>query len=394
MKYLFEEDRKKLSKKLKKAIEEALKKNKKIKSFKYFDNWSSVAIEAQRYFWRIYYNERAKPWGYNWVRNTLYLYNQFIKDNLKKPDQKLFDLLNLSKNGSIKSTGKERKIKIKQKKFPDEINEGDWYSPPGVEISYSPSKNVTNPYNISYFRKTKIPFFKGPEDQEKFIITKKWQELYTFGFIYGYILSWQNFVIVNWNIKKKDDDKNFPNTNVKLERVFVEKKLFDKDTKKIFVNYFNKYLKLEKNYSEKIFSDILDSIYNSKLSIYLNAKKENYYTFREREISRTISEEFYEQVGTDEFLDDVLFKRDKILGTVKEGRYYNTVLNYRFDERKKGLKGSVYNFEQFLLYTMRLEYISPLDFSKLKINERDIFLRFSINRGKDEFLDYSFNKIF
>tara|TARA_B100001248_G_C27157675_1_gene352002 strand:- start:236 stop:607 length:372 start_codon:yes stop_codon:yes gene_type:complete len=123
MKYLFEEDRKKLSKKLKKAIEEALKKNKKIKSFKYFDNWSSVAIEAQRYFWRIYYNERAKPWGYNWVRNTLYLYNQFIKDNLKKPDQKLFDLLNLSKNGSIKSTGKERKIKIKQKKFPDEINE-------------------------------------------------------------------------------------------------------------------------------------------------------------------------------------------------------------------------------------------------------------------------------
>ena len=394
MKYLFEEDRKKLSKKLKKTIEEALKKNKKIKSFKYFDNWSSVAIEAQRYFWRIYYNERAKPWGYNWVRNTLYLYNQFIKDNLKKPDQKLFDLLNLSKNGSIKSTGKERKIKIKQKKFPDELNEGDWYSPPGIEISYSPSKNVTNPYNISYFRKTKIPFFKGPEDQEKFIITKKWQELYTFGFIYGYILSWQNFVIVNWNIKKKDDDKNFPNTNVKLEKVFVEKKLFDKDTKKIFVNYLIKYLKLEKNYSEKIFSDILDSIYNSKLSIYLNAKKENYYTFREREISRTISEEFYEQVGTDEFLDDVLFKRDKILGTIKEGRYYNTVLNYRFDERKKGLKGSVYNFEQFLLYTMRLEYISPLDFSKLKINERDIFLRFSINRGKDEFLDYSFNKIF
>jgi len=394
MKYLFEEDRKKLSKKLKKTIEEALKKNKKIKSFKYFDNWSSVAIEAQRYFWRIYYNERAKPWGYNWVRNTLYLYNQFIKDNLKKPDQKLFDLLNLSKNGSIKSTGKERKIKIKQKKFPDELNEGDWYSPPGIEISYSPSKNMTNPYNISYFRKTKIPFFKGPEDQEKFIISKKWQELYTFGFIYGYILSWQNFVIVNWNIKKKDDDKNFPDTNVKLEKVFVEKELFDKDTKKIFVNYLIKYLKLEKNHSEKIFSDILDSIYNSKLSIYLNAKKENYYTFREREISRTISEEFYEQVGTDEFLDDVLFKRDKILGTLKEGRYYNTVLNYRFDERKKGLKGSVYNFEQFLLYTMRLEYISPLDFSKLKINERDIFLRFSINRGKDEFLDYSFNKIF
>ena len=130
------------------------------------------------------------------------------------------------------------------------------------------------------------------------------------------------------------------------------------------------------------------------MSIYLNAKKENYYTFREREITRTLSEKFYEQVGTDEFLEDVLFKRDKILGTLKEGRYYNTVLNYRFDDRKKGLKGSVYNFEQFLLYTMCLEYISPLDFNKLKINESDIFLRYSINRGKDEFLDYSFNKIF
>ena len=99
-------------------------------------------------------------------------------------------------------------------------------------------------------------------------------------------------------------------------------------------------------------------------------------------------------MGTSEFLEDVLFKKDKTLGTLKEGRYYNTVLNSRFDDRKKGLKGSVYNYEQFLLYTMYLEYISPLDFSKLKINESDIFLRFAINRGKDEFLDYAFNKIF
>ena len=167
--------------------------------------------------------------------------------------------------------------------------------------------------------------------------------------------------------------------------------MFKHDTNILF-SY--KYLKIEKDKSEKIFSDILASIYDSKLSIYLNAKKENYFTFREREISRTISEHFYEQVGTSEFLEDVLFKKDKTLGTLKEGRYYNTVLNSRFDDRKKGLKGSVYNYEQFLLYTMYLEYISPLDFSKLKINESDIFLRFAINRGKDEFLDYAFNKIF
>lgn len=392
MKYLFEEDRKKLSKKSKKTIEEALKKNKKIKSFKYFDIWSSIAIDAQRHFWRMYYFERSHPSGYNNHRNTIYLYNKFMKDN--NSDEKLINLLNLSNTGSIKSTGKERKIKIKQKKFPDEMNENDWYSPPGNDIAYTSNINETNPYNISYFRKTKIPFFKGPEDQEKFIISNKWQELYSFGFIYGYILSWQNFVIVNWTIKKKDDDKNFPDTNVKLEKVILEKELLDKDTKKLFLKYLNKNLKIEEYKSEKIFSNILDSIYNSKLSIYLNAKKENYFAFREREISRTTSSHLYEQVGTEEFLDDILFRRDKTLGTIKEGRYYNTVLNSRFDERKKGLKGSVYNYEQFLLYTMYLEYISPLDFNKLKINESDIFLRFAINRGKDEFLDYSFNKIF
>ena len=395
MKYLFEEDRKKLSKKSKKIIEEAIKKNRKVKTTKYFDIWSSIAIEAQRHFWRMYYSERSAPWGYNNVRNTLYLYNKFIKDNLKNADQNLFNLLNLSKNKSLQSTGKERKIPFKQKVFPDEMNEGDWYSPPGGDIHYSNTKNERNPYDINYFRKTKIPFFKGPKYQEKFIIDKKWKDLYVYGFIYGYILSWQNFIIVNWNIEKKDDDKNFPNTNVKLKQNLVEEEKYflDKDSKNLFINYIKKYLKIKNDKSEEIFFNIHKSIYNSKLTIYLNAKKENYFTFREREINRTLND-LYEQVGTDEFLDDILFQREKTLGKSTEGRFYNTVLNSRFDERKKGLKGSVYNYEQFLMYTMYLEYLSPLDFNKLKISEDDIFLRFAINRGKDEFLDYAFDKIF
>jgi len=49
------------------------------------------------------------------------------------------------------------------------MNEGDWYAPPGTEVHYNNIKNERNPYNIDYYRKTKIPFFKGPEDQEKFI---------------------------------------------------------------------------------------------------------------------------------------------------------------------------------------------------------------------------------
>ena len=46
------------------------------------------------------------------------------------------------------------------------------------------------------------------------------------------------------------------------------------------------------------------------------------------------------------------------------------------------------------MYTMSLEFLSPLDFNKLKIDEKDIFLRFAINRGKDEFLDYVECKVF
>ena len=46
------------------------------------------------------------------------------------------------------------------------------------------------------------------------------------------------------------------------------------------------------------------------------------------------------------------------------------------------------------MYTMSLEYFYPLNIEKLGIEERDIFLRFAINRGKDEFLDYAFAKIF
>ena len=99
-------------------------------------------------------------------------------------------------------------------------------------------------------------------------------------------------------------------------------------------------------------------------------------------------------MGTSEFLGGILSHRKLYLGNTEEGRFYNTVLNSRIDERKKKFKGHVYNYEQFLMYTMSLEFLSPLDFNKLKINEKDIFLRFAINRGKDEFLDYAFGKIF
>tara|TARA_B100001115_G_C15793404_1_gene391485 strand:- start:51 stop:1223 length:1173 start_codon:yes stop_codon:yes gene_type:complete len=390
MRFLSEKDRKNISKLTKKKIEETIKKKRKINVNKLFDVWSSIAIEVESSFFGEYYRERSKPWGYNGLRNTLYLYNKFIKDNLKNIEKSIFDLLNLSKNKSPQSTGKERKIPIKQKVFPDEMNEGDWYAPPGTEVHYNNIKNERNPYNIDYYRKTKIPFFKGPEDQEKFIIKNKWQELYTFGFIYGYILSWQNFVIVNWNIEKKDL-RDFPDVKVKLtKRVLASDE--EKRHRDLFTKYLKKYFKIKDN-SDEIYMDINKSIYNSNLTQYLYAKKHNYFTFESKRKRPGLSD-YYEQEGVSEFLYDVKVSKEKILGNISEGRFFNTVYNTRFDDRKKGLTGQVYNYEQFLLYTMYLEYIAPLDLNKLKINERDIFLRFAINRGKDEFLDYSLAKIF
>lgn len=390
MRFLSEKDRKNISKLTKKKIEATIKKKRKINVDKLFDVWTSIAIEVENNFFGEYYSERAKPWGYNGLRNTLYLYNKFIKDNLRNIEKSIFDLLNLSKNKSPQPTGKERKIPIKQKVFPDEMNEGDWYAPPGTENHYGNLKNEKNPYDFNYYRKTKIPFFKGPKDQEEFILKKNWRELYSYGFIYGYILSWQNFVIVNWNIEKKDLT-DFPDVKVKLtKRTLLSDE--EKRHKDLFTKYLEKYFKI-KNNSDQIYLDIYNSIYNSDLTHYLYAKKHNYFTF-ENKRRRSILNDYYEQEGTSEFLDDVKFKREKILGNILEGRFYDTVYNTRFDERKKGLSGEVYNYEQFLLYTMYLEYLPPLDFTKLKINERDIFLRFAINRGKDEFLYYAVGKIF
>ena len=391
--FLTDSDRKKLSIKSKKKIEETLKKNKKVNTKKLFDIWSPIALETEHEFEMMYYIERAKPWGYNGAKISTYLYNKFIEDNHGDFEKKVFDLLNLAKNKSPQSTGKDKKYPFKQKVFPDEMNDGDWYAPPGEDVEYSKSKKIQNPYDIGYFRKTKIPFFKGPLDQENFIFTRKWQSLYSYGFIFGYILSWQNFIRVNWNIKRKDNDRNFPDVNVKLTKRKINYKFEEILSENLFKKYLRNYLKIDKDNSEKIFSDIQKSIYDSKLTLYLYARKDNYFTFRERNFKRTL-EHHYEQVGTSEFLGGILGHKKLYLGNTEEGRFYNTVLNSRIDARKKEFQGSAYNYEQFLMYTMSLEFLSPLDINKLKINEKDIFLRFAINRGKDEFLDYAFGKIF
>ena len=95
-------------------------------------------------------------------------------------------------------------------------------------------------------------------------------------------MSWQNFIRVNWNIKRKDNDRNFPDVNVKLTKREINYKFEEILSENLFKKYLKNHLKIDKDNSEKIFSDIQKSIYDSKLTLYLYARKNNYFTFRER----------------------------------------------------------------------------------------------------------------
>ena len=396
MRYLSDKDKKKISVKLKKTIQEKLKVNKKINTRKMFDIWSSIALEWEINFENMNFVEMNKPWGYNYSRIRTHLYNKFIEDfrgglNWKTFEKKLFKLLDEAKIKSIQGTNIERKIPFKQKVFPDEMNEADWYSPPGTEVKYSTKKITNNPYQVEYFRKTKIPFFKGPQDQENFILINKWKDTFSYGFIYGYIKAWQNLVFINWKEVRKDNLKQLT-SKVKLLKNKIDKSYADFFFNRNFINYLTKRLKIKENNADNIFLKIEKSIYDSNLSKFLFYKKDNYFTFSQRKFERQL-DYHYEQIGIQEFMSGILEKRELFLGKTKDGRFYNTVLNSRIDSRKKNIYGSLYNYEQFLLYTMYLQFISPMEYSKLNISEKDIFLRFAINRGKDEFLTYAHSKI-
>lgn len=394
MRYLSDIDRKKLSKIVKKKIEKKLNsktQNKSRSVVKSFDIKSSIIIETQELFVRVLWSEINKPWGYNRKRNTFYLFDNFKESFNQNYKKKLFNLLDLSKNNSLRYTDKDRKYPFKQEVFPDEINEGDWYSPPGKEIVYTNIKNEQNPYQINYFRKTKIPFFKGPKNEENFILKKKWDKIYAFGFIYGYIQTCQNFVKNEWIFKRKNNRSEDVKITFKNKSPAVEGSE-GIEFEELYENYIKNNFKLNDKPDEILFN-IQKRIHGTNLSTLLKIKKENYFTFRERSFKRTL-EHHYEQVGTSEFLEGILRHKDLYLGSADSGRFYDTVLKTRFDERKNNITGDVYNYEQFLMYTMSLEYFYPLNFEKLGIDEKDIFLRFAINRGKDEFLDYAFAKIF
>ena len=76
--FLTDNDRKKISIKTKKIIEETLKKNKKVNNKKLFDIWSSIALQSEIDYENVNFIELNKPWGFNYSKITAYFYNKFI----------------------------------------------------------------------------------------------------------------------------------------------------------------------------------------------------------------------------------------------------------------------------------------------------------------------------
>ena len=397
--FLTDNDRKKISIKTKKIIEETLKKNKKVNNKKLFDIWSSIALQSEIDYENVNFIELNKPWGFNYSKITAYFYNKFITNfNDRNFEKKIYDLLNQSKTKTPQLKKGDRKIPFEQTVFKDEMNEGDWYSPTGEDSEYSNSEKEQNPYHTSYCRKTKIPFFKGPKDQEEFIISKKWENLYSNAFVYGYLLSSINYILINWKIVRKDTKRvdYFGDRNCKV-KLFKDQKKIEKYNelffKELYVKFIKENLKNDHEEADKIYSMIFNSIYNSRLTTYLIVKKDSYFTIKERKIVRQLKNK-YEQEGTSEFMSEILSNKKKYLANSNDKRFYNTILNSRTDSIKNKIYGQLYNFEQFLLYTMSIQYIAPLDHKKLNIEEKDIFIRFAINRGMDEFLSYAHGKIY
>ena len=76
--FLTDNDRKKISIKTKKIIEETLKKSKKVNNKKLFDIWSSIALQSEIDYENVNFIELNKPWGFNYSKITAYFYNKFI----------------------------------------------------------------------------------------------------------------------------------------------------------------------------------------------------------------------------------------------------------------------------------------------------------------------------
>ena len=169
------------------------------------------------------------------------------------------------------------------------------------------------------------------------------------------------------------------------------------------IDIFGNFFKLDKKDSIGIINEIEKSIFESSLSHFLLAKKENYFT------QTSGDDQIYENLVKQGYLDQV-DSVDNFIISIKDKKINEYNKGYKFDRinkifnksRKEKYEVSKYfdyygiipNYEQFRFYTLRCLGLTPYDVIKIKLNEKDIFIRYAINHGKNEFNYFTISKIF
>ena len=402
---LLDKDIKQNSKKIRNLIKKEIKKPiPKISEAK-FDVWKIITKSLSQEIDTDYFTVGNNAWGNNRLKITKHFYEKFFKDfkkgsfekmgQSKKFKENIYNLLNLSVNKTPQKSDKDRTFPFKQ-----QTKYGQEYAIPGKQTFYSNNHNPKNYYYYSYCNKTKIPFFKGPSDQEKIIKAKKWEKLFSDAFIYGYLLASVKIICdlgTTVSKKKKPSDplsdliikyKKNPYTNVIYNKRYIQK---------IISEFYEKFYKIDYTESIKLLYNIENSIYKSKLSHFLFLKGENYYVY---DLKNEYSEQ-YEYDGIGDFFSAIHYEKTKYTEGSKDKRFKKVISEIKRDHKKNispnligSGNGTILSYEQFRFYTLSLCYQTPYTEEQLNINEKDIFIRYAVNLGVQEILFYVIEQIF
>lgn len=354
-----------------------------------FDVWNVLTKSLSSQIDLDYFSVGNYSWGNNNLKITKHFYEKFFKDfkkgsfekmgQSKKFKENIYKLLDLSVNKTPQKSEKDRIFPFKQ-----QTKYSQTYARPGKETYYSDKKKSNNHYHYSYCNKTRIKFFKGPADQEQIILKKKWQDLFSNCFIYGYLLASIKLIcdLGYFEINDSSSDivskyKKNPSTKLIYDKAYI---------KSLITNYYEKFYNLKNDESIKIFDNIENSIFKSKLSHFLYLINDNYFIYR---------------LDTSNFISAIRDKKDKYFSKIKDKRFINVIKNTKKDLKREispGFMnfgyGCVLNFDQFRFYTLSLDYANPFTESQLGVEEKDIFIRYAVNLGVQEILFYVMEHIF
>jgi hypothetical protein len=364
---------------------------------KNFDIWKVIIKEFSRNLDADDFVVGNNAWGENMLRNHQYFYKKFFKDfggsKLDRKNEVIFTdkIFKLLKNSVNKTPQKTTVRKLPFKQLGGDLE----YALPGHQTIYSNNNKSKNHYHYSFCNKTKIDFFKGDKTQEQQIIKNKWDKLYSYSFIYGYLQASVSAILKLGNFKFISDDPKdiFSNRKSKFTKDKNRELKYDEEyTKNLIQSFYKKYFKTKNSFETKIFNDIEKSIYESNLSKLLYFKSENYFTYNTKDIFSD------ENDGINDFIFEIGKRKIKYLGGSKDKRFLKVFNDTKKDQKNKIFpyesNGTIINFEQFRLYTLSLPFQKPFDSKELKIEEKDIFIRYAVNMGVQEILFYIIEMIF